>query len=318
MIVAHLIWGLALGAFASGTRAEKNYITIKQKERPMDTYLQPPIQRQINVGPGERAVSIATGLAGMYLVLTRRPNLKVSLPLVLDAGYMIYRGATGHCVFYQMMEINRSLEGNKGIQVQRAVTVNLPREQLYRIWRNFENLPRFMKHLQRVDVDEATGGKRSHWVAKGPFGREIKWDAEMTEDRQNEYIAWQSLPGSFVGSTGSVRFIDAPNTLGTIVHVLMQYNPPGGSMGAMIARLFGEEPGQQLRSDLRNFKMMMETGEIASVEGQSSGRNKAYGRSIMERKRHRDLVEEASAQSFPASDAPAWISGRERERRVTE
>lgn len=284
----------------------------------METQMQPAINRRLNVGPMERGLSMAAGLAGIYIILSRRPDRKIGMPLAMDAAYMIYRGATGHCVLYEMMEINRSLEGNKGIQVQRAVTVNLPREQLYRIWRNFENLPRFMKHLQRVDVDESTGGKRSHWVAKAPFGREIQWDAEITEDRENEHIAWKSLPGTLVGSTGSVRFVDAPNTLGTIVHVLMQYNPPGGSLGAVIARLFGEEPGQQLRNDLRNFKMMMETGEIASVEGQPSGRNKEYGRSIMERKRHRDLVEEASAQSFPASDAPAWISGRERERKVTE
>ncbi len=147
----------------------------------METQMQPAINRRLNVGPVERGLSVAAGLAGIYIILSRRPDRKIGLPLAMDAGYMIYRGATGHCVFYQMMEINRSLEGNKGIQVQRAVTVNMPREQLYRIWRNFENLPRFMKHLQRVDVDEATDGKHSHWVAKAPFGREIQWDAEMTK-----------------------------------------------------------------------------------------------------------------------------------------
>ncbi len=284
----------------------------------METQIQPAIHRRVNVGPIERGLSVAAGLAGIYFVLSRRPNIKIGLPMAVDAGYMIYRGATGHCLLYQMLEIDRSQEGNKGIQAQRAVTVNVPRDQLYRIWRNFENLPRFMKHLQRVDVDEATGGRRSHWVAKAPFGRDIAWDAEITEDRENELISWRSLPGSLVNSTGTVRFMDATNTLGTIVHVMMQYNPPGGSLGAVIARFFGEEPGQQLRSDLRNFKMMMETGEIASVEGQPSGRNEEFGRSIMDRKRHRDQVEEASAQSFPASDPPAWISGREKERRVTE
>lgn len=284
----------------------------------MDTHLQPPIARRPNVGMGERGISLAAGLAGFYYIVTRRPNLKIGLPMALDAGYMIYRGATGHCFLYQVLEINRSQEGNKGIQVQRSVTVNLPKEQLYRIWRNFENLPRFMKHLQRVDVDESTDGKRSHWVAKAPFGREIEWDAEMTDEWENEHISWRSLPGSSVGSTGSVHFADAPGGRGTIVHVSMQYNPPGGSMGAVIARLFGEEPGQQLRNDLRNFKQIMETGEIASVEGQPSGREPDVEWSIPGRKRERDQVDEASAQSFPASDPPAWISGKKnRSKEVT-
>ena len=281
----------------------------------METQLQPPVSRPVNVGMGERGISLASGLAGIYYILRRRPNLKIGLPMALDAGYMLYRGATGHCYLYQMLEIKRSQDGNKGIQVQHSITINLPKEQLYRIWRNFENLPRFMKHLQRVDVDETSGGKRSHWVAKAPFGREVKWDAELTDEWENEHISWRSLPGSLVNSMGSVHFANAPGGRGTIIHVSIQYNPPGGSMGAAIAKLMGEEPGQQLRSDLRNFKQMMETGEIASVDGQPSSRNHEFEYSINERKRERDLVEEASAQSFPASDPPAWISGKKSKRK---
>jgi uncharacterized membrane protein len=248
-------------------------------------------------------------------LLVRRPDPKVSVPMGLEAGYMIYRGATGHCYVYEMMDINRS--DARGIEVQRSVTVNRPRDELYRIWRNFENLPRFMTHLQRVDVDESTGGKRSHWVAKGPLGRPVEWDSEVTEERENEFIGWRSLPGSIVESQGSVLFADAPGDRGTIVQVVMQYHPPAGSMGAAFAKLFGEEPGTQVREDLRHFKQIMETGEIPSVEGQPSGRKRDFDRSIEDRKRERDPVEEASAQSFPASDPPAWISSKKGKREVT-
>lgn len=282
----------------------------------MEVEMERPTSRRVNVGPMERGVSFVTGLAMLSYILKNRPGAKVSVPLGLEAGYMMYRAATGHCMFYQMMEINRSEEGNRGIEVKRAITVNKPRDELFRIWRNLENLPRFMKHLQRVDVDEAKDDGRSHWVAKAPFGREVEWDAEIVEERENEFIAWRSLPGSAVDSMGSVEFTDAPAGRGTIVNVSMQYNPPAGSMGAAVAKILGEEPGQQVRDDLRHFKQMMETGEMASVEGQTSGRNKEHQRPIAERKRDRDTVEEASAESFPASDPPAWISGKKNRRRM--
>jgi uncharacterized membrane protein len=284
----------------------------------MDVLTEQPVQThsRVNVGETERKASLVTGFAMLSFLFTRRPDLKVALPLGLEAGYMLYRGATGHCVVYQLMDINRVEDSSRGIKVQRAITVNKPRDQLFRIWRNFENLPRFMTHLNRVDVDESTGGTRSHWVAKAPFGREVEWDSEIIEERENEHIAWRSLSGSVVENTGAVQFSDAPGGRGTIVSVSMEYRPPAGSMGAAVAKFMGEEPGIQIREDLRHFKQIMETGEIASVEGQPSGRNKDYEASLATRKHRRDLVEEASAESFPASDPPAWISGKTNKRRI--
>ena len=271
--------------------------------------IQQPISRRVNLGEAERKVSLVTGVGLLAYILIHRP--KMSLPLGVEAGYMLYRGATGHCVFYQMMEINRSENGNKGIQVQRSITVNRPKDELFRIWRNFENLPRFMKHLKSVRVSNAESGQ-SHWVTTGPLGREIEWDSEITEESENEYLAWSSLPGSVVESKGSVHFVDAPIGRGTILHVSMEYQPPAGSLGAAFARLFGEEPGQQVRDDLRHFKQVMETGEAASVDGQTSGRNQNFERSIREkeRERERQLVGLTSEDSFPASDPPGWVSSR--------
>lgn len=155
-----------------------------------------------------------------------------------------------------------------GIHVERAITINRSPEEVYGAWRRFETLPTFMNHLESVQV---TGDRTSHWTAKGPAGRKVEWDAEITEDRPNEAIAWRSLPGATVQSSGSVRFDSAPRGGGTEVRVKLDYSPPGGELGATVARLFGEEPAQQLREDLLRFKQVMEVGEVvhsdASVYG---------------------------------------------------
>jgi uncharacterized membrane protein len=148
--------------------------------------------------------------------------------------------------------------------VKKSLIINRTPEELYRFWRDFENLPRFMKHLESVRV---TGDGRSHWVAKAPAGSSVEWDAEITEDRPNELIAWRSLEGADVDNSGSVRFERAPGNRGTIVKVEIDYNPPGGVIGAAVAKLFGEEPGQQTQDALRCLKQVMETGEIIISDG---------------------------------------------------
>jgi uncharacterized membrane protein len=148
--------------------------------------------------------------------------------------------------------------------VRKSIIINRSPEELYQYWRDLENLPRFMQHLESVRV---TGDGRSHWVAKAPAGTSVEWDAEITEDRPNERIAWRSLEGADVDNSGSVEFRPAPGNRGTIVRVEIEYNPPGGAIGALVAKLFGEEPGQQAQEDLRCFKQVMETGEVVLSDG---------------------------------------------------
>jgi uncharacterized membrane protein len=140
-----------------------------------------------------------------------------------------------------------------------VTTINRPAEEVYRYWRDFEKLPTFMWHLESVSVETPT---RSHWVAKGPAGMTVEWDAEITEDVPCERIGWRSLEGADVASTGSVVFRPAPGDRGTEVAVEIHYNPPGGPVGAAVAKLFGENPQQQLQDDLRRFKQVIETGDV--------------------------------------------------------
>ena len=147
-----------------------------------------------------------------------------------------------------------------GIRVRKAITINRPPEEAYAFWRNFENFPRFMAHLDSVRMMDQ---RRSYWKARAPLGATVEWSAEITEDRPNELIAWRSMEGADVPNAGQVRFVPAPGGRGTEVHVELTYDPPGGIIGATIAKLFGEEPSQQVDGDLRRFKQVLEVGEVA-------------------------------------------------------
>jgi len=152
-----------------------------------------------------------------------------------------------------------STNGNKGVHAKASCVVNRSPEEVYSFWRNFENLPRFMKHLESV---EDRGDGRSHWAAKGPAGSTVEWEATIIADVPGEVITWRSLEGSDVDHAGAVRFERAPGGRGTIVKVNIQYDPPAGVIGATVAKLFGEEPEQQLDDDLRRFKQVLEVGEV--------------------------------------------------------
>ena len=161
------------------------------------------------------------------------------------------------------------------VHFRKSLIVNRPPEELYRIWRNFEELPRFMRN---VIVVHANGDRRSHWVVQGPAGSRVEWDAEIFQDHPNELIAWRSLESADVDHAGSVRFERATGGRGTIVRVELQYRPPAGRTGALIAKLLGKSPEREITSDLLRFKQMAETGEIARTEGQPAGRSRSTSR----------------------------------------
>ena len=170
----------------------------------------------------------------------------------------------------QQLSRGSDADGESGgaVNVNETLVVNRPPEELYQFWHDFENLPRFMNHLESVRV---TGEGRSHWVATGPAGTRVEWDAEVTDDRPNELIAWRSLEGADVENRGSVRFERATGGRGTLVRVEIEYSPPGGVVGAAVAKLFGEEPTQQVRDDLRRFKQVAETGEVVLSDATLAG-----------------------------------------------
>ncbi|MEH2108319.1 SRPBCC family protein [Nostoc sp.] len=211
----------------------------------------------------ERWASLIGGGA-MVLMGLKQGSLRGVLT-ALAGGGLIYQGATKQSTIQQAQE---AIGINQSIKVEKTVTINKSAEELYRFWHNFENLPTFMKHLKSVQVYNE---KRSHWIANAPLGNSVEWDAEILEDRENEFISWASVEGADIDNSGFVRFQKTLGDRGTEVKIVLEYNPPGGALGATVAKFFGEEPQQQIGDELGRFKMLMEAGEIASTEGQPSG-----------------------------------------------
>ena len=221
-----------------------------------------------NLGNFERWASVAAGASLAAYGLTR---LKSGGWVCAGLGaLLVRRGATAHCELYDKLGINTAgtahdtraaLRGSRGINVLDSVAINRPIEQIYRFWRNLENLPQFMRHLESVERITDT---ISHWRAKGPAGAIVEWDAEIFNEIPNRLIAWRSLEGADVVSAGSVTFENVEGH-GTRVTVHLQYSPPGGKVGAAIARFFGSDAETEIREDLRRFKQVLDAGEVPAM-----------------------------------------------------
>ncbi len=143
----------------------------------------------------------------------------------------------------------------------RAVTINRDATELYRFWRDFSNLPRVMDNIVSINMID---DQRSEWVVKGPGGSDVKWRSQVTEDIEGALIAWRSEVDAEVFNQGRITFSPAQGNRGTVVTAVMAYDPPAGFVGRIVAKVMQREPEVQLRRDLRRFKQLMETGEIAT------------------------------------------------------
>ena len=208
---------------------------------------------------------LALGTGALLLLVGASRRSTVGACLALSSTPLLYRGITGQWPaslngYSEPDNTKGALAGDRGVHVRESIRLEVPVADVYRFWRGLENLPRFMTHLDRVTE---LSNDRSHWVAAGPAGLAVEWDAEIINEVENKLLAWRSLPGSDVVTAGSVNFDLARGGRSTQVSVHLQYAPPAGNAGAMVASLFGMEPSQTIREDLRRFKQLLEAGESA-------------------------------------------------------
>ena len=218
-----------------------------------------------------QAAMVLSGAALVALAVRQGKSWKTVGAAALAGAPLIYRGTTGHWPVPQSVA-QKASDAVAAPPIETALTIDKPRTELYGFWRRLENLPRFMKNL-----DEVTdlGGGRSHWVGKSPLGFRAEWDAEIVEEREGRLLSWRSLPGSQVDTAGTVSFEDAANGRGTIVRVRIEIG--GSAIGQAVGKVLSGSAQQEVREDLRRFKELMETGEVATTDGQTHGTRSLIG-----------------------------------------
>jgi len=239
-----------------------------------------------NVSATERWASLIGG--GVLTVVGLKAGSGRGKAMMIAGSCLLIRGIAGRSHFYKLLGIRSASPGQGrsmsvpyelGLRASAAVTINRSRAEMYAFWRELTNLPLFMRHLKEVSLRDSG---LSHWVAEGPAGICVEWDAEVIQDIENELIGWRSLPGSALDAAGSVRFREAPGGRGCEILVELQYNPPAGTVGALFSKLFGRDPATDIEEDLTRLKQQLEAGEIPSTEGQPHGgrRRHSDGRNL--------------------------------------
>jgi uncharacterized membrane protein len=224
----------------------------------------------INVGTTERVIS-ALGGAALTTMALRDLRSPGGISMLLSGAFLLVRGFTGYCPVNKAVGRNSVRKQGSPVEVKTTVTLNKPKSDVYAFWRNLENLPRFMNHLEKVEEISDT---KSKWTAKGPAGvGSVSWEAEIVDDQPNEFISWRSLPGSTVDNAGQVRFKEAPNSE-TEIQVRMTYRLPAGDVGGVAAKLFSPMAEKMMKDDIRDLKRVMETGETQTT-GKSKKKNKS-------------------------------------------
>ena len=210
-------------------------------------------------------VSLVGG--GTLLATALGSHSRLRLPLAVVGMAFIGNGLLNRRHDRRRSASAKGVRTGHGLRFETAISLEVSPEQIYRVWRNFEGLPKILSHLDSVRDD---GEGKSHWVARGPLGP-IEWDAEIVTERENELLAWQSFPGSELATAGSLRLHKTPGDRGTVLRLHLKYDPPGGKVAATVASLLGQGLEDDVRDDLRRFKQLMETGEVATTAGQPTG-----------------------------------------------